>query len=104
MITKRLWTLFKPNATEIDATFLLGLGCEVEVVMPEWQDFETLNGTRWRYQNENPYIKITTTCKKQESMLYLKYGAALQLESIIHRKFEPEYADINMVPHSRSTT
>jgi hypothetical protein len=102
MITKKLWTLSKPDATEIDATFLFGLGCEVEVVMPEWQDFETSNGTRWRYQNENPYIKITTTCEKQEMMLKLKYGDELQLTSIIHRKFETEYADINMASLSRS--
>lgn len=99
MTHKKIWTLYKPNATEIDATYIMGLGCEVEVVMPEWQDFESSNGTRWRYQHENPYIKITTTCEKQESMLYLKYGDELRLKTIIHRKFEPQYADIDMVSH-----
>ena len=100
MTHKKIWTLYKPNADYADATYIMGLGCAVEVIMPEWQDFESLNGTRWRYQNENPYIEIITTCKKQESMLYLKYGDELQLKSIIHRKLEPLYADINMVSHS----
>ena len=100
MTHKKIWTLYKPDATKIDATFIIGLGCAVEVIMPEWQDFESSNGTRWRYQNENAYIEITTTCEKQESMLYLKYGDELQLKSIIHTKLESLYADINMVSHS----
>ena len=104
MTHKKIWTLNKPNADYADATYIMGLGCEVEVIVPEWQDFETSNGTRWRYQNENPYIEIKTTCEKQESMLYLKYGDELRLKTIIHRKFEPEYADINVAPHSRQAT
>jgi len=96
MITQKLWTLSKPDATQIDATFLFGLGCEVEVVMPEWQDFETSNGTRWRYQNENPYIKIITTCEKQEMMLKLKYGDKLLL-SATTKSFSNE--DFNMASH-----
>ena len=100
MITQKLWTLSKPDATRIDATFLFGLGCEVEVVMPEWQDFETSNGTRWRYQNENPYIKIITTCEKQEMMLKLKYGDKLLLSETT-TSF-PEYEDFHMAPYSRS--
>ena len=67
--------------------------------MPEWQDFETLNGTRWRYQNENPYIKITTTCEKQEMMLKLKYGDELVLSETT-TSFSNE--DFHMAPYSRS--
>jgi hypothetical protein len=69
--------------------------------MPEWQDFETLNGTRWQYQNENPYIKITTTCEKQEMMLKLKYGDALLLSETT-KSFSNE--DFYMAPYSRSAT
>jgi hypothetical protein len=101
MIIKKLWTLSKPDATQSDATFLFGLGCEVKVVMPEWQDFITSNGTRWRYQNENPYIEIITTCEKQETMLKLKYGDNLVLEETT--TFFPEHENINMASHSRST-
>ena len=89
MTHKKIWTLYKPSADCSDATFITGLGCEVEVIIPKPIDFETLNGTRWRVQKEHPYIEITTTCEKQESMLYLKYGDELQLKSIIHRKLEP---------------
>ena len=99
MNTQKLWTLSKPDATQIDATFLFGLGCDVEVVMPEWQDFVTANGTRWRYQNENPYIKITTTCEKQEMMLYLKYGDKLVLEQTTTSLSNE---DFHMAPYSRS--
>jgi hypothetical protein len=94
MITKKLWTMTKPDATQIDATFLFGLGCEVEVVMPEWQDYITSNGTRCRYINENPYIKIITTCEKQEMMLKLKYGDKLLLSETT-ASF-PEYEDVNI--------
>ena len=100
MTHKKIWKLFKPDATRIDATFIIGLGCEVEVVMPEWLEFTSPAGTQCRYLAENPHIEITTTCEKQESMLQLKYGDDLQLKTIIHRKLEPLYADINMVSHS----
>ena len=99
MTHKKIWTLYKPKADYADATYILGLGCAVEVIMPKPIAFETLNGTRWQVQNEHPHIEITTTCEKQESMLYLKYGDELRLKTIIHRKFEPEYADINMVSY-----
>jgi hypothetical protein len=103
MTHKKIWTLYKPNADYSDSTYIMGLGCEVEVIIPEPVDFETANGTRWRYLAKDPYIEIITTCEKQESMLYLKYGDELRLKMIIHRKFEPQYADINMAPHSRSS-
>ena len=103
MTHKKIWTLYKPDATTIDATYIMGLGCVVEVIVPEPAEFETPVGTRW-YVREHPYIEITTTCEKQESMLYLKYGDELRLKMIIHRKFEPKYADISLVPHSRSAT
>jgi hypothetical protein len=103
MTHKKIWTLYKPNADYSDATYIMGLGCEVEVIIPKPVEFETSAGTRWHVQNEHPHIEIITTCEKQESMLYLKYGDELQLKSIIHRKFEPEYADINMASYSRST-
>ena len=100
MTHKKIWTLFKPDATEIDATYMMSLGCAVAVIMPEPMHFETSAGTRWTVQKEHPYIEIITTCEKQEMMLYLKYGDKLQLKEIIHRKLEPWYADINMVSHS----
>jgi len=94
MITKKIWILNKPDATQSDSIFLFGLGCEVEVIIPEWQDFETSNGTRCRYLNENPYIEITTTCKKQEMMLQLKYGDELKIKSVVHTKLMP-YKEIH---------
>lgn len=101
MTHKKIWTLYKPDATHVDATYIMGLGCEVEVVMPEWQEFTFSGGFRGQFSSRDPYIKITTTCEKQETMLYLKYEDDLRLKTIIHRKFEPEYADINMASHSR---
>jgi hypothetical protein len=100
MIIKKLWTLSKPDATQSDATFLFGLGCAVEVIIPKPIDFISPAGSRWHVQSEQPYIEITTTCEKQESMLYLKYGDEFRLKEIIHRKLEPLYADIDMVSHS----
>lgn len=101
MTHKKIWTLRKPDADYVDATYIMGLGCEVEVIIPKPIDFETANGTRWHVQHEHPYIEIKTTCEKQESMLYLKYGDKLSLKMIIHRKFEPQYADIDMAPYRR---
>lgn len=89
MITKTHWELNKPDADETDAIFLSSLGCTVEVCIPEPMEFSTLNGTQVRYTPSNTTIKITTTCKKQESMLYLKYGDALRLVSKIHTKIIP---------------
>ena len=100
MTHKKIWTLYKPKADYTDATYIMGLGCEVEVIMPKWEEFEIAGGTRGRYCAKDPYIEIKTTCEKQESMLYLKYGDELQLISTIHGKLEPWYADINMVSHS----
>jgi hypothetical protein len=100
MTHKKIWILYKPNATEIDATFIMGLGCAVEVIVPQPIDFISPAGSRWHVQSEEPYIEIITTCKKQETMLYLKYGDEFRLKEVIHRKFEPQYADINMVSHS----
>ena len=100
MTHKKIWKLFKPDATQVDATFIVGLGCKVEVIMPEPIEFTAPTGSRWRYQAEKPHIEIITTCEKQETMLYLKYGDELQLKSIIHQKLEPWYADIDMVSHS----
>jgi hypothetical protein len=107
MIIKKVWLLQKPNATDIDATFLFGLGCEVEVKIPEPLHFETVNGTRVQYLAELPTIKITTTCEKQEMMLKLKYGEELVLIQVVHtpsltRTVIPGYENINMAPYSRS--
>ena len=101
MIIKKVWLLQKPDATDIDSTFLFGLGCKVEVKIPEPLHFETVNGTRVQYLAESPTIKITTTCEKQEMMLKLKYGDKLLLSEIT--TFFPEYEDFHMAPYSRST-
>jgi hypothetical protein len=79
MTTIKTWILNKPDATDIDATFLFGLGCKVEVKIPEPVYFETSNGTRVQYLAEHPTVEITTTCEKQESMLQLKYSNNLHL-------------------------
>ena len=34
MTHKKIWTLYKPNADYSDATYIMGLGCEVEVIYP----------------------------------------------------------------------
>jgi hypothetical protein len=110
MITKKLWILHKPDATHIDATFLFGLGCNIELKIPEPKYFDTVNGTRVQYQGELPTIEITTTCKKQESMLYLKYGDQLVLQQVYHSvphttTLHPTFHETcNLVPHSRQTT
>jgi hypothetical protein len=110
MITKKLWILNKRDTTQADAVFLFGLGCDVEVKVPEPAYFDTVNGTRVQYCAEWPTIKITTTCKKQESMLYLKYGDQLVLQQVYHsvpRTTTPHpkfYETCNLVPHSRQAT
>ena len=101
MTHKKIWELYKPDANYSDATYIMGLGCEVEVIMPKPVEFETSAGTRWYVQNELPHIEITTTCEKQESMLYLKYGDELRLKHIIHRKLEPSCENFNLAPHRR---
>lgn len=97
MTTKKIWELDYPGADYSDATYIMSLGCAVEVIMPEWQYFETAGGTRGQYLAENPHIEITTTCEKQESMLYLKYGNNLHLR-FVHDE------NINLASHSRSST
>ena len=89
MIHKKIWILYKPDATQVDATFIMGLGCAVEVITPTPIDFISPAGSRWHVQSEHPHIEITTTCEKQESMLYLKYGEEISLKRIIHTKLEP---------------
>ncbi len=84
MITKKIWILRKPDATHIDATFLIGLDCYVEVVLPDPIEVVSSDGKRWKYTQENPHIKIETTCEKQESMLKLKYGDELVLTQVCH--------------------
>ena len=84
MKTKKIWALHKPDANEIDSVFLFGLGCTVEVILPEPYEIESMDGKRWKYTAQNPYIKIETTCEKQESMLQLKYGDRLVLMQVYH--------------------
>lgn len=84
MIKRKIWALHRPDATKVDATFLFGLGCEVEVVLPEPQTITSADGKQWRYSVENPFIRITTTCDKQESLLKLKYGEDLHILQIFH--------------------
>jgi hypothetical protein len=84
MITKKIWILRKSNTTEIDATFLFGLDCNVEVVLPEPFEIESMDGKKWKYTASTPHIKIETTCEKQESMLKLKYGDELVLTQVCH--------------------
>jgi hypothetical protein len=96
MNIKKIWSLDKPDANQIDATFIFGLGCTVEVKIPEPEYFETANGTRVHYLAEHTTIEITTTCEKQESMLQLKYSNNLYLLKV-------EYEDFDMASHSRST-
>lgn len=84
MITRKIWALYKPDANEVDSIFLFGLGCKIEVVLPEPFDIESIDGKRWKYTASNPHIKIETTCEKQESMLQLKYGDSLVLMQVYH--------------------
>jgi hypothetical protein len=104
MITKKVWVLRKPDASEIDAKFLFGLDCKVEVKIPEPFEVESLDGKRWNIAREVPYIKIETTCEKQETMLKLKYGEELVLIQVVHtpsltRTVIPGYENINMASH-----
>ena len=83
MVTKKFWSLTKPQADETDAIFLCGLGCIIEVDIPEPMTFTTHRGTFQYNSGRLPTIKITTTCEKQESMLKLKYGDALHLDTTV---------------------
>jgi hypothetical protein len=108
MITKKVWMLRKPDATEIDATFLFGLDCKVEVKIPEPFEVESIDGKRWNITREVPSIKIETTCEKQEMMLKLKYGEELVQIQVVHtpsitRTSFPDYENLHMASHSRST-
>lgn len=89
MITKKIWTLVKPDADETDALFLTSLGCIIEVNISEPLQFSTHAGTFQYNSGRMPTIEITTTCEKQESMLHLKYGDALRLKSKIHSRIFP---------------
>jgi hypothetical protein len=93
-MTKKVWELHMPGADSTDATYIMGLGCEVEVIMPKWYEFTSVNGIRSQYLAENPHIEIVTTCEKQESMLYLKYSNNLHLRFVYDE-------NIDLAPHSR---
>jgi len=93
-MTKKVWILHKPDADYTDATYIMGLGCEVELIMPKWEEFTTMYGKPARYLAENPHIEIVTTCEKQESMLYLKYSSNLHLRFVYDE-------NIDLASHSR---
>lgn len=84
MIKMKIWSLHKPDATLVDALFLEGLKCGFEVVIPEPQVITASDGSQWRVAAGSPFIRITTTCDKQESMLKLKYGDNLKILQIFH--------------------
>jgi hypothetical protein len=84
MIKRKIWALHRPDATVIDATFIIGLECHVEVVVPEPQVITATDGSQWHVGAGSPFIRITTTCDKQESMLKLKYGDDLKILQIFH--------------------
>ncbi len=88
MITRKIWALHRPDATVIDATFIIGLECHVEVVVPEPQVITATDGSQWHVAAGSPFIRITTTCDKQESMLKLKYGDDLRILQIFHTRPE----------------
>jgi hypothetical protein len=108
MITKKVWMLRKLDANNSDSKFLFGLGCKIEIKIPELLEIETIDGKGWRISQDPPYIKIETTCEKQEMMLKLKYGEELILIQVVHtpsltRTVIPGYEDFNMAPHRGST-
>lgn len=84
MIVRKTWRIYKPNATEIDARFIVGLGCAVEIIAPDPIELTATDGSRWKVANNYPQIEITTTCEKQEMMLKLKYGEDLLLQQVYH--------------------
>lgn len=84
MIIRKTWRLYKPDATQIDARFIVGLGCAVEIITPEPIELIATDGSRWKVAKNSPQIEITTTCEKQEMMLKLKYGEELLLYQVFH--------------------
>jgi hypothetical protein len=90
----KIWGLYLENFTEIDYTWITGLGCELSIIRPEPENITLPSGTR-QYYKAAPEILITTTCDKQQSMLQLKYGDSLYLKE--HRV---EYEDWGV--HHRS--
>lgn len=101
MTNKKLWMLYKPNIEESDAMFIEGLGCEMNISEPISISYTTPSGTRWEYKADCISIEIKTTCEKQESMLKLKYGDSIYLTTVIHKKLEPKYENIDMVSYRR---
>lgn len=103
MSTKKIWQLTATGFDQSDQILITGLGCSLEIVPNDPLELE-YHGKTYRIQLQDPEILITTTCEKQESMLYLKYGDNLRLKTIIHKKLELSYADIDLVSYSRPTT
>lgn len=88
MKTVKTWTLSKWSLDEADYAWISSNSDNLKVEYDtQWQVNE--NGYDW----DNPIqvtseILITTTCKKQESMLHLKYGNQLRLYRVYN------YADL----------
>jgi hypothetical protein len=84
MKTIKVWRLFKPDADYSDADFLSGLGCRIEVDIPDPELF-TVSGKTYRYTGPSQStIDIYTTCEEQEMMLKLKYGDLILLTYTHH--------------------
>lgn len=88
MIIKKIWTLYKPDATNVDTTFIYGLNCAINVDIPEPLQL-VYDGKEYKFANGFPVIEITTTCEQQEMMLKLKYGDDLAIKATIHTKLNP---------------
>jgi hypothetical protein len=76
----KTWVLVKDKLSPEDVLWIKGLNVEVQV--------ETLYKTVHTYSKTQRFctgyhFELKTHCKKQETMLQLKYSTALQLISII---------------------
>lgn len=79
MIVTKLWNLCKRSLSDYDIEQLRLLNCAVEIVSEERRELHVKGTVVISYCISPGYLKITTTCEKQEIVLKLLFGDQLYL-------------------------
>lgn len=87
----KTWDLVDPeNLTSADFLWLQTTANSVNYRAPEYQDLHSYSG-RAQFVTRSGALHITTRNKKQESMMYLKFGNRLRLVMITRCSVDVSY-------------
>ena len=86
----KIWKLYIDNSvTDHRIEYLKNIGCDLEIFPLQTEDiYSSCGKLSYRIITEAPYIKITTTCEKQEIVLKLKFGDDLILLEFVYESME----------------